>query len=42
MKKISFILVSATVLGTALLTTTAHAGEKGAVDDSAVESVMGS
>jgi len=30
MKKISFILVSATVLGTALLTTTAHAGEKGA------------
>jgi len=30
MKKISFVLVSATLLGTALLTTTAHAGEKGA------------
>jgi len=30
MKKISFLLVSATLLGSALLTTTAHAGEKGA------------
>jgi len=34
MKKISFLLVSATLLGTALLTTTAHAGEKGADYDS--------
>jgi len=34
MKKISFILVSATLLGTALLTTTAHAGETGANYDS--------
>jgi len=30
MKKISFVLISATLLGTALLTTTAHAGETGA------------